>query len=86
MVGADVAMMTSALLRHGPEHVATVEAELRTWMTEHEYDSVDQLRGSASQATVENPSAFERANYLQTIRSWVTPPELTSTAPTARRS
>ena len=41
MVGADVVMMTSALLRHGPEHVATVEAELRAWMVEHEYESVD---------------------------------------------
>ena len=51
MVGADVVMMTSALLRHGPEHVATVEAELRAWMTEREYESVEQLRGSASQAT-----------------------------------
>ena len=73
MVGADVVMMTSALLRHGPGHVATVEAELRTWLTEHEYESVEQLRGSASQATVENPSAFERANYMQTLRSWVAP-------------
>ena len=73
MVGADVVMMTSALLRHGPGHVATVEAELRTWLTEHEYESVGQLRGSASQATVENPSAFERANYMQTLRSWVAP-------------
>ena len=73
MVGADVVMMTSALLRHGPEHVATVEAQLRAWMTEREYESVAQLRGSASQATVENPSAFERANYVQTLRSWVTP-------------
>ncbi len=73
MVGADVAMMTSALLRHGPGHVARVEAELRTWLTEREYESVDQLRGSASQATVEHPSAFERANYMRTIRSWVAP-------------
>jgi dihydroorotate dehydrogenase (fumarate) len=73
MVGADVVMMTSALLRHGPEHVATVEAELRAWMIEREYESVAQMRGSASQATVENPSAFERANYLQTLRSWVAP-------------
>ena len=40
LVGADVVMMTSALLRHGPEHVATVEAELRAWMAEHEYTSV----------------------------------------------
>ncbi len=85
IVGADVVMMTSALLRHGPEHVATVEAELRSWMAEHEYVSVEQLRGSASQATVENPSAFERANYLQTLRSWVTPRELTSTSPTRSR-
>jgi dihydroorotate dehydrogenase (fumarate) len=82
MVGADVVMMTSALLRQGPEHVRQVEAELRAWTTEHEYESVAQLRGSASQATVENPSAFERANYVQTIRSWVAPPELTATSAT----
>jgi dihydroorotate dehydrogenase (fumarate) len=74
MVGADVVMMTSALLRHGPGHAASVESELRAWMTEHEYVSVEQLRGSASQATVEDPSAFERANYMQTIRSWGAPP------------
>jgi len=81
MVGADVVMMTSALLRDGPEHIAQVEDELRTWMTEHEYESVAQLRGSASHATAENPSAFERANYMQTLRSWVAPRELTPTAP-----
>ena len=70
MVGADVVMMTSALLLHGPGHVADVEAQMRVWMDEHEYESVDQLRGSASQATVEDPGAFERANYMQTLRSW----------------
>jgi len=81
MVGANVVMMTSALLRHGPEHIATVEHELRAWMTEHEYESVRQLTGSASQATAENPSAFERANYMQTLRSWVAPPQFSATAP-----
>jgi dihydroorotate dehydrogenase (fumarate) len=81
MVGADVVMMTSALLRHGPQHIATVEAELRAWMTDHEYKSVEQLKGSASQATAENPSAFERANYMQTLRSWVAPRELTPSSP-----
>ena len=63
MVGADVVMMTSALLRHGPEHVATVETELRAWMTEREYDSVDQLRGSASAATADDPDGI-RAGQL----------------------
>jgi len=73
LVGADVAMMTSALLRHGPEHVALVERELRTWAAEHEYDSVDQLRGSVSHATTEDPAAFERANYMHILQSYETP-------------
>ncbi len=71
LVGADVVMMTSALLRHGPEHIARVEADLRGWMEEHEYRSVSELRGSASSATVADPSAFERANYMTTLHSWV---------------
>jgi dihydroorotate dehydrogenase (fumarate) len=86
MVGADVVMMTSAVLRNGPEHIGVVESEVRVWMTEHEYESVAQLRGSATQATAEDPSAFERANYMQTLRSWSTPRELTSAAsPRSRR-
>lgn len=70
LVGADVVMMTSALLRHGPEHVALVETELRDWMEAHDYRSVTELRGSASAAMVEDPSAFERANYMATLHSW----------------
>jgi dihydroorotate dehydrogenase (fumarate) len=76
MVGADVVMMTSALLRNGPGHVRTVESELVAWLEEHEYESVEQLRGSATQASVEDPSAFERGNYMAALRSWATPPEL----------
>ena len=73
MVGADVAMTTSAVLRHGPEYIRALEAELRAWMEEHGYDSVAQLRGSASHATSANPSAFERANYMRTLHSWTAP-------------
>ena len=73
MVGADVAMMTSAILRNGPDHVRVVETEMRDWMADHEYESVTQLRGSASQAGVADPAAFERANYMRTLHSWSTP-------------
>ncbi len=78
MVGADVAMMTSAVLRWGPDHVRTVESELRTWMVDHDYESVAQLRGSASQASVADPAAFERANYMKALHSWSTPSTLES--------
>jgi len=81
MVGADVVMMTSALLRHGPEHVTVVETEMRAWMSEREYESVDQLRGSASTATADDPDAFQRANYMATLRSWAAPQELTPSVP-----
>jgi dihydroorotate dehydrogenase (fumarate) len=80
MVGADVAMMTSALLRHGPEHVRHVEADMRAWLVEHEYESVTQLRGSVSQAAVPDPATFERANYMRTLHSWSTPSDLESAA------
>ncbi len=75
LVGADIVMMASAVLRHGPEHLRTVENELVAWMTEREYESVNQMRGSASAATVENPTAFERANYMATLHAWSSPLE-----------
>ena len=71
-VGSDVAMMTSALLRLGPTHVSFVESELRSWLAGHDYTSVAELRGSVSQATSIDASAFERANYLKTLHSWMT--------------
>ena len=73
LVGADVAMMTSAVLRHGRGHFATVEQELVQWMDANEYTSVSQLRGSVSYAASDDPSAFERANYLKTLGSWNAP-------------
>jgi dihydroorotate dehydrogenase (fumarate) len=73
MVGADVAMMTSALLRHGPEHLGDVAGGLAAWLEEHGYRSVEELRGAAGFVTSGDPAAFERANYLRTLHSWSTP-------------
>lgn len=72
LAGADVAMTASAVLRHGPGLVSTILDDLQRWMEEHDYESVGQLRGSASQQAVANPDAFVRANYLQTLTSWST--------------
>lgn len=82
-VGADVAMTTSAILRDGPERMGVIERELVEWLEDHEYESVAQLRGSASHATAADPSAYERANYLRTLHSWTAPPRLTPSAPSA---
>jgi dihydroorotate dehydrogenase (fumarate) len=68
LAGASVAMMTSALLRHGVEHLSGVLAGLRDWMDEHEYRSVGMMRGAMSFRAVANPAVFERANYLKVLR------------------
>lgn len=70
LVGADVAMTTSALLRHGAAHISTMENQLVGWMAEQQYDSVDQLRGSVRREASADPEAFERANYIKTLASW----------------
>lgn len=73
LAGADVAMATSALIKNGPGHVRVLEEGLRSWMDEREYESVEQLRGSACQQTASDPSAFERANYVETLRRYSSP-------------
>ena len=70
MAGARVAMMTSALLEKGIGHISKVLAEMQTWMEGHEYESVRQMQGSMARCSVANPSAFERANYMQVLSSY----------------
>ncbi|HNZ48142.1 MAG TPA: dihydroorotate dehydrogenase-like protein [Candidatus Hydrogenedentes bacterium] len=65
--GAKVAMMTSAILRKGIDHINTVLAEMTQWMEAHEYESIAQMQGSLSQRNCPNPAAFERANYMKII-------------------
>jgi len=69
MVGADVTMMCSALLRNGIGHLKHVEKGIVQWMEEHEYESVQQMKGSMSQLRCPNPAAFERAQYMRAVKS-----------------
>ena len=71
MAGAQVAMMTSALLENGIGHIANVLRELRSWMEEHEYESIQQMQGSMAARSVANPAAFGRANYMKVLSSYV---------------
>ena len=70
MAGADVTMLCSALLKFGPKHLRQIEKDLLAWMEEHEYVSVQQLRGSLSQKNCEDPSAYERAQYMRAISTY----------------
>lgn len=73
MAGADVAMTTSSLLRHGPSHIETLLNDMSAWMERRGYESIRQMKGSMSQKKVEDPTAFERANYIKVLESYKTP-------------
>ena len=70
MAGANVTMMASELLQKGIGRVAEIQAGLENWLVEHEYDSIQQMRGSMSQKSVAEPAAFERANYMKVLSSF----------------
>jgi dihydroorotate dehydrogenase (fumarate) len=70
MAGARVAMMASALLHKGIPHAAFVLADLRRWLDNHEYDSIQQMCGSMSRRSVADASTFERGNYMRVLSSY----------------
>ena len=70
MAGATGIQMVSTLLQNGPERLKTIREEMVSWMEEHEYESLDQMRGSLSLTKCPNPQAFERANYMRVLAGW----------------
>ena len=70
MAGAHVTQMVSALLQRGPDHIRTVLSDLRTWMAEHEWESLAAMRGNMNFSKVPDPDAYERANYMLMLQSW----------------
>lgn len=70
MVGADVANVCSVLLKGGIGKIGELLTGVATWMDEHEYESVEQMKGSMSHKSVPEPAAFERANYMKVLNSY----------------
>jgi dihydroorotate dehydrogenase (fumarate) len=70
MAGADVVMSTSAVLQEGPAFFARLLSEMTEWMEKKGYHSVEQMRGSMSQQSVMDSSAFVRGNYIKVLESY----------------
>src|SRR6516225_6425888 len=72
LVGADVVMTTTALLRHGLKHIETLVEGLRNWLAARDIDSVAGIRGRMSRGVLNDPTAFDRANYIRILQSYTT--------------
>ena len=71
MVGADVTMLCAVLLKHGIAEIKNILADVVTWMEENEYESIEQMKGSMSYKSVVEPAAYERANYMKVLKSYI---------------
>jgi dihydroorotate dehydrogenase (fumarate) len=70
LVGADVCMLTSVLLKRGVDYAAQMIQEIQNWLELNDYASVEQLKGSMSYGNCPDAGALERANYMKAIASY----------------
>jgi dihydroorotate dehydrogenase (fumarate) len=70
MAGASAVQVVSRLLEDGPQRLLTIFQGLKHWMEEHDYESLEQMRGSMSLRKSPDAAAFERGNYMKVLRSW----------------
>ncbi|RMG97692.1 MAG: dihydroorotate dehydrogenase-like protein [Chloroflexi bacterium] len=68
--GASITMLASELLQNGINRLRVLLLGLEAWLVEHEYASLEELKGSLSQANCPEPAAFERANYMRVLSSY----------------
>lgn len=70
MSGADATALASVLLLRGEAEIQTILKEINTWMEEHEYESIAQMKGSISLKHTDNPSAYERNSYMYALQQY----------------
>jgi dihydroorotate dehydrogenase (fumarate) len=71
LAGADVVMTASALLRHGPQHIATMRKGLERWLDANGFATVDAIRGLKDATHVEDVDALIRAQYVAALTEYL---------------
>jgi dihydroorotate dehydrogenase (fumarate) len=69
LAGADAVMVASTLYKNGIGHIKTMNKELEGWMHTMDFDSIKSFKGIMSQRHVVDPIAYERANYINILKS-----------------
>jgi dihydroorotate dehydrogenase (fumarate) len=72
LAGADVTMLASVLLRHGPSYLGVILAQLTDWLDRQGCASIEQIQGLLSRHRCSTPGDFERADYAQALLRFTT--------------
>lgn len=67
LAGANVVMTASSLYKYGIGHLKSLNRGLKKWMEFMQLGYLDKFRGIMSQRNIEDPTAYERANYIKVL-------------------
>lgn len=70
LVGADVVMTTSSLLRHGAGYVAILLNDLRTWFSARDLSTCGQIRGILSHHRLSADVTSDRHRYIDILEAY----------------
>ena len=70
MTGAHAVQVVSGILQQGPDVIRRIREGMTQWLEEHEYDSLEQMRGSMNLLRCPDASMFERANYIRILQGY----------------
>ena len=71
MCGASAVQVVGRVLRGGPQVLRDIRVQMQAWMNEHEYASLESMRGCMNILRSPNPNVFSRANYMRVLQTWV---------------
>jgi dihydroorotate dehydrogenase (fumarate) len=69
LAGAQVVQLASTLVKNGIPHLGKMLAGMEDWLNRRGTSSLDEIRGALSLREVQDPGAFERAQYVHLILS-----------------
>jgi dihydroorotate dehydrogenase (fumarate) len=67
LAGASVIQLCSVLYQQGFQHIRKLLDETNQWMDDHDFNSLDLIRGMLSQAKSEQPEGYERLQYVKAL-------------------
>ncbi len=70
LAGANAVQVVSTIYLNGAEQIQKMLAEIKKWMDEKGFKSIDEFRGKMSQTNINNPAAYERVQFMKYFRGY----------------
>ena len=67
LAGARAVSVASVLYKKGPAAISEMKAELLAWMKQRRYHTIQEFRGRLSHQKMEDPSLYERVQFMKTF-------------------